>query len=148
MVLLGCWNAVARYLGRYYGHSLSSNALLEAQSHMFAVVFLLGGAYTLQRNEHVRVDVLYSRLSKRGRAIVDVLGTACLLVPFCAFGVWSSWPGVLESIRVREISPDPGGLPRYPIKMLVPVSFVLLALQGLSSFARSIRTMSDPEHRE
>jgi TRAP-type mannitol/chloroaromatic compound transport system permease small subunit len=55
---------------------------------------------------------------------------------------------VLESIRVREISPDPGGLPRYPIKMLVPVSFVLLALQGLSSFARSIRTMSDPEHRE
>ncbi len=139
MVLIGAFNAVARYLGRFAGaSSLASNAWIETQWYLFSVLFLLGAAYTLREDAHVRVDVLYGRLGPRGKAWIDLVGTFVFLLPFCAFGIWSSWDAVANSIAIGEMSPDPGGLPRWPLKALIPVSFGLLALQGLAEAARRV----------
>ena len=145
MVLLGSYNAVARYLGRWLGTNLGSNAYLEAQWYLFSLVFLLGGAYTLRHDAHVRVDVLYGRLSARARAWIDLLGSVLFLLPFCAFCVSVSWPAVRNSWAVWEGSPDPGGLPRYPIKTVIPVAFLLLALQGIVVAVRAARRLRGRE---
>ena len=151
MVLLGAFNAVARYLGRWIGVQLSSNAFIEGQWYLFSLVFLLGASYTLKRQGHVRVDVLYSKLRPRTRAWIDLVGTLALLLPFCAFGVFLSWPAVRNSWQLREGSPDPGGLPRYPIKTVILIAFVLLLLQGAAWAAQRFgeirrgRFADDPE---
>jgi TRAP-type mannitol/chloroaromatic compound transport system permease small subunit len=132
MVLIGAYNAIARYLERDLGLQLSSNGLLELQWYLFSAVFLLGAAYALRRDAHVRVDVLYGGHTRRVRAWVDLAGALLFLVPFCAFAVWVSWGFVADSWAEREISPDPGGLPRWLLKPAVPAAFVLLALQGVS----------------
>lgn len=137
MVLLGAFNALARWGGRFVGKDFSSNGLLEAQWYIFTLLFLLAAAYTLQQNEHVRVDVIYTRLSPRTRAWLDFLGTLLLLIPFCVFAILYTWPGVVESWHVREGSPDPGGLPRYPLKTVVPIAFALVALQGLANLIKA-----------
>ena len=136
MILVGAFNAIARYLGRFLGRDLSANTYIELQWYLFSAVFLLGAAHTLKRDQHVRVDVLYGRLSARGKAWVDLGGTLLFLVPFCLFMMWVAGPYVASSIEVREGSPDPGGLARYPIKALIPVSFGLLLLQGLAEAVR------------
>lgn len=138
MVLVGAFNALARYATRYTGISLSSNAYLDLQWYMFSLIFLLGAAYGLNRDVHVRVDVLYSRLSVRGRAWIDLAGSVLFLLPFCAMMLWVSWPTVRNSWAVLEASPDPGGLPRYPIKTLILISFFLLFLQGVSQSIKQI----------
>ena len=130
MILVGAFNAIVRYLSRYTGLSLSSNAYLELQWYLFSLVFLLGASYALRQDAHVRVDVLYGRLSARGRAWIDLVGTIVFLIPFCILAIATSWPSVRNSWSVWEASPDPGGLPRYPIKTMILVSFVLLLLQG------------------
>lgn len=138
MVLLGAFNALARYLGRYLGVHLSSNAYIELQWYLFSVMFLLGAAYVLREDAHVRVDVLYGRLSGRAQAVIDAAGTVLLLIPFAVFMLWVSLPVVAASIRVREGSPDPGGLPRYPLKALILVCFGLILLQAMASLIRQI----------
>lgn len=142
MVLIGAYNAVARYATRYTGTALSSNALNELQWYLFSVIFLLGAAYGLERDVHVRVDVLYSKLSRKGRAWIDLLGSVLFLLPFSVLMLMVSWPAVRASWAVREVSPDPGGLPRYPIKALLLVSFALLVLQGLSEVAKQVRILA------
>lgn len=137
MVGLGAWNAVARYLGRFIGVDLASNRFIEAQWYLFSLLFLLGAAGALRDDAHVRVDVLYGRLGRRGKAVIDLLGTLLLLLPFCVFGIVESWDWVAHSWQGLEGSPDPGGLPRYPLKTMVPVAFGLLALQGVSLAVRS-----------
>lgn len=139
MVVLGAWNAVARYSGRWLGLDLGSNAYLELQWYLFGAAFLLAGADTLRRDRHVRVDVLYARLGAVWRRRIDVAGTLLLLVPFCVFAIVASWPGVRNSWAVLEGSPDPGGLPRYPLRTLVPVAFSLVLLQGLALLTRARR---------
>ncbi len=137
MVLIGAYNAFARYLTRYTDWMLTSNALLELQWYLFSVVFLLGAAYTLYHNAHVRVDVFYSRLSSRGRAWINLLGMLVFLIPFSVMMIWVSLPMVLNSWSIGEMSPDPGGLPRYIIKTTVPLAFVLLLLQGVADAIRA-----------
>jgi len=137
MVLVGAFNAVARYLDKYTGLGLSSNTWLELQWYLFSAVFLLGAAYTLKHDAHVRVDVLYSTLSKRGKAWIDLLGTVFLLMPFCLVVLWMSWDMVVNSWAIGEQSPDPGGLPRYPVKTLVPIALVLVLLQGVAMAIRA-----------
>ena len=132
MVLVAAYNAIARYLGRQIGIELSSNAWIELQWYLFSLIFLLGSSYTLRQDRHVRVDVLFGRFSPRTRATVDLLGGLLFLLPFCAFALWATWPMVRESVSIREASPDPGGLPRWPIKASMLVAFGLLFLQGLS----------------
>ena len=138
MVTIGAFNALARYAGRYLGLHLGSNTFIELQWYLFSLVFLLGAADALRRNDHVRVDVLYGRLSSRARSVIDLLGSALLLIPFCLLGLWSSWPFVRNSWAVLETSPDPGGLWRYPLKTMVPLAFALLLLQGLAELARNL----------
>lgn len=145
MIAVGAFNTLARYGDRYTGWQLSSNAYLEAQWYLFSLVFLLAGAYTLREGRHVRVDVLYGRLSARRRAWIDLLGTALLLLPFSACALWLSWPSVRNAWAVREGSPDPGGLARYPIKTMILVAFGLLILQGLAEAIRCIGVLrGDP----
>lgn len=138
MVLVGAYNALARYATRFTGTQLSSNALNELQWYLFSVIFLLGAAYALRHDVHVRVDVLYSRLSRKGRAWIDLLGGLLFLLPFSLVMLWVSFPAVRNSWAVGEVSPDPGGLPRYPIKALILVSFALLALQGVAQVLRDL----------
>lgn len=138
MVLVGAYNAIVRYLDRFTGLGLSSNTYIELQWYMFSLIFLLGAAYTLKHNAHVRVDVLYSRLSPRGRAWINLGGTVLFLIPFCILVIWTSWPTVRNSWAVMEVSPDPGGLPRYPIKTVIPLAFLLLMIQGLSILIKQI----------
>jgi TRAP-type mannitol/chloroaromatic compound transport system permease small subunit len=136
MVLLGAYNAVVRYLGRFVGVKLSSNAYIELQWYMFSLVFLLGAAYTLRRDGHVRVDVLYGRLSRRARAWIDLVGGIVLLLPFSVMTLVLCWPSVRNSWAVWETSPDPGGLPRWPLKTMILVSFVLLVAQAVAGLLR------------
>ncbi len=146
MVGLGAFNAVARYLGRSLGVQLGSNAWVELQWVLFSAVFLLGGAWVLATDAHVRVDVLYGRLAPRRRAWIDLVGTITFLLPFAAFGFVSSLPTVRASWAVWEMSPDAGGLPRYPIKTLIPLGFALLFVQGLSELIKKIAAVRAPLH--
>ncbi|NNF58249.1 MAG: TRAP transporter small permease subunit [Rhodothermaceae bacterium] len=156
MIVVGALGALLRYLGRPLGLALALNAFGEAQWYLFSAVFLLGAAWTLRDDAHVRVDVLYGRLSPKRQALIDLAGTLLFLLPFCALMLWATLPAVAESWAVREGSPDPGGLPRYPIKALVPVAFVLLGLQGLSQAIKATATLrgeaatpaSGPHHAE
>ena len=145
MVLIGAYNAIVRYLGRFTGVHLSSNTYIELQWYLFSLVFLLGAAYTLRRNQHVRVDVLYGRLGRRAQAWIDLIGTALFLLPFSALVLWVSWPYVANSFEVREGSPDPGGLARYPIKAMILVSFAFLFLQGCSELIKRAAFLSGHE---
>ncbi len=145
VVLIGAGNALARYAGKWFGMNLTSNLWLELQSYLFSLVFLLGAAYTLHHDGHVRVDVFYTRLSPRGRAWTGLLGTVFFLIPFCLLMIISSWPGVCNSWAVRELSPDPGGLPRYPIKTAIPIAFFLLLAQGCAELVHHVRTLRGRE---
>jgi len=143
MVLIGAYNAIARYLTRYTGVSLSSNAYLDLQWYFFSLVFLLGAAYGLRHDVHVRVDVLYSRLAARTRTWIDLAGTILFLLPFSVVMLWMAWPAVRNSWEIKEVSPDPGGLPRYPIKAVILVSFGLLFLQGVSQAIKLVAALRD-----
>lgn len=144
MILIGAFNAIARYATRYTGVALSSNAYLDLQWYFFSLIFLLGAAYGLEHDVHVRVDVLYSRLSRKGRAWIDLGGTVLFLVPFCVLMLRVSWPAVRNSWSIHETSPDPGGLPRYPIKAVILLSFILLLLQALSQLVKQIEILRAP----
>lgn len=141
MVVLGATSAVVRRFSRDLGLSLNMTPVAEAQWYLFSVVFLLGAGYALRHGVHVRVDVLYERVSEKARAWIDLLGTLFLLIPFTVLMLWVSWPAVLNSWRIRETSPDPGGLLRYPIKALILVSFALLLLQALSQLVKHVDTI-------
>lgn len=138
MVLTGAGNAVVRYFSRGMGLSLNLVPVTEAQWYLFSAVFLLGAAYALRHGVHVRVDVLYERLSRRTRAWIDLAGTALFLVPFSVMMLWVAFPAVATSWEIRETSPDPGGLPRYPVKALILVSFALLLLQAVSEIVKLV----------
>ncbi|MBE9075701.1 TRAP transporter small permease subunit [Romeria aff. gracilis LEGE 07310] len=142
MIGVGCWNVIGRYVGQAVGQNLSSNALIETQWYLFSVVFLMGAAYTLRRNDHVRVDIFQSGWSGRRRALADLVGTLLFLLPFCALVLVFSWKWVLASWRISELSPDPGGLPRYPIKSLILISFIALIGQGISEAIKNLAILT------
>ena len=145
MVLIGAYNAIARYLGRFIGVNLSSNLYLELQWYLFSLIFLLGAGFALRENAHVRVDVVYGRLRARARAAINVVGAVLMLLPFSIFVLWVSWPSIRNSWAVREASPDPGGLPRYPLKAVIIVAFVLLLAQGVSEFLKDLAVLRRDE---
>lgn len=141
MVLLAAVNAVLRYVGAAVHENLTSNAMLEGQWYLFAIQFLVGAAWALRREAHVRVDVVYSRLSAGGKAAVDVAGTLALLVPFVAIAIWVTWPGVRSSWAVWEASVDPGGLPRWPIRAVPLLGWYLLLAQAASQLIKAVAAL-------
>jgi TRAP-type mannitol/chloroaromatic compound transport system permease small subunit len=146
MLALGTWNVVGRYVGLAVGRNLSSNALIEGQWYLFALLFLLAMGYALQRDDHVRVDVLQSRWSPRRRARVELGGTLGLLLPFVLVVLLTSVEPTLASWRIGEMSPDPGGLPRYWVKSLIPLGFLLLGLQGVAQAIRLLHRQRVGQH--
>ena len=137
MLGLGLWNVIGRYVGVAIGHNLSSNRLIEGQWYLFDLAFLLGLGWTLQRQGHVRVDILQGRLNKKRQAKIELLGSLLLLLPFAVGIMIISITPTIHSWSILEISPDPDGLPRYWIKTLIPISFLLLSLQGISETIRN-----------
>ena len=137
LVLSACVVSAGNAMVRY-AYDSSSNAWLEVQWYMFAVIVMFGAAYTLKRNEHVRVDILYMTLSRRGQLWVDILGALVFLLPTCAILAWLSWPFFMQSFNVYEHSSNAGGLLRWPIKLVLPVGFALVALQGLSELIKRV----------
>ena len=137
MVLVACVVSAGNAMVRY-AYDSSSNAWLEVQWYMFAVIVMFGAAYTLKRNEHVRVDLFYMTLSRRGQLWIDILGTIFFLMPTCAILAWLSWPFFMQAYNVNEHSSNAGGLLRWPIKIVMPVGFVLVALQGLSELIKRV----------
>ena len=135
-VLISAGNAVSRYL-----FSASSNAWLEIQWYMFAAMFLLGAPYTLKVNEHVRVDILYGSLSVRKQAWVDFLGGIFFLMPMALLIAWMAWPFFWHSFVQHEISGNAGGLVRWPVKLMLPLGFTLLALQGVSEIIKNLAAL-------
>ncbi len=132
-VVVSSGNAVVRYI-----FDTSSNAWLELQWYLFSAVFLLGAGYTLLHNQHVRIDIIAGRLSPRGRAWIDLLGGIFFLMPMAIVILTLSWPAFVESFVRHEYSSDAGGLLRWPARLLVPVGFFLLVLQGLSEIIKRI----------
>lgn len=132
-VLVSSGNAAIRYI-----FSNSSNAWLEVQWYLFAAVFLLCSGYTLQRNEHIRIDILSGRLSKRAQTMIDIFGGLFFLLPMAVLIMFLSWPLVVDSFQRHEISGDAGGLLRWPVKLLIPVGFFLLTIQGISELIKRI----------
>jgi TRAP-type mannitol/chloroaromatic compound transport system permease small subunit len=133
MTIICAGNASVRFIFNY-----SSNGLLEIQWYLFAAVFILCAPYTLQKNEHVRIDVLSSKLSPKGLAVIDIIGTLFFLLPMVIAILWLSLPLVAESIKINEMSANAGGLIRWPVKMVLPIGFTLLALQGISELIKRI----------
>jgi TRAP-type mannitol/chloroaromatic compound transport system permease small subunit len=126
-------NAIARY-----ALNMSSNAWLEMQWYLNSAVFLLIAAWALKRNEHVRIDVIAGRLTPRAQAWIDIVGSTFMLLPAVVIIAWYSWPSLVSSIHVNEYSSDPGGLIRWPVRLLIPVAFTLLALQGISEIIKRV----------
>lgn len=139
-VLLSCLVSAINAMIRY-AYDMSSNAWLELQWYMFAVVVMLGASYTLQRNEHVRVDVIYMGLSDRKKIWVDVIGGFLFLLPACILLGWLAWPFFMQSWDQNEMSSNAGGLLRWPVKFILPLGFALLALQGMSEIIKRIAAL-------
>jgi len=138
MILLSCIVSASNAVLRY-GLDMSNNWPLELQWYFFAAAVMLGASYTLKRNEHVRVDLIYSYVSDRTRIWIDLFGLILFLMPACLLFAWLSWTTLFyPSWLVSEHSLNAGGLPRYPIKFIVPFGFFMLSLQGLSEIIKRI----------
>jgi len=131
--LISAGNAIVRKM-----FDTSSNALLEVQWYIFAGVFLLGAAYGLLQNSHVRIDFISSRLSARTRNWIDVVGIVVALIPFCMLSIYLSWPLFVQAYQSGEMSQNAGGLIRWPAYALIPAGFFLLMLQGISEMIKRL----------
>lgn len=117
---------------------LSSNAFLEVQWYLFASSFLLASGYTLLNSEHVKIDVIYGRWSRRTQIKIDIFGFLCFLIPVCVMVLWYSIPFFINGYRSGETSSNAGGLVRWPVYLMLPVGFSLLLLQGISELIKRI----------
>jgi len=142
LVLLACLISAGNAVSRY-AFNASSNAWLEIQWYMFAGMVLLGGPHTLKANEHVRVDLVYSSVSERTRLWIDILGGLLFLLPICVILVYFTWPWFVESWEIDEGSSNAGGLVRWPVKLLLPLGFSLMALQGISEIIKRVAALTD-----
>lgn len=141
LVLLACAISAGNAFSRY-AFSISSNAWLEIQWYMFGALVMLGASYTLKRNEHVRVDIVYANVSTRRQIGIDIFGTILFLLPAMLILAYLSWPMFYNSWTENEISSNAGGLVRWPIKIFLPLGFALLSLQGISELIKRIAMLT------
>ena len=141
LVLLSCLISAVNAFSRY-AFSMSSNAWLEIQWYMFGALVLLGASYTLKRNEHVRVDIVYSNISTRKQIWVDLIGGVLFLLPATIILTYLSWPVFYNSWEIGEVSTNAGGLVRWPIKIFLPIGFALLSLQGISELIKRVAMLT------
>jgi TRAP-type mannitol/chloroaromatic compound transport system permease small subunit len=134
--LVSAGNALMRYT-----FDMSSNGWLELQWYMFGGMVLLGAPHLLNTNGHIRVDLFYSRLDNRQRAWLDLAGLIFFLQPFCIYMTMVSWPWFVEAWEINEISNNAGGLIRWPVKLLLPLGFALLVLQGCSEIIKRVAAL-------
>jgi len=132
-VLISAGNAVVRYTV-----NMSSNAWLEIQWYLFSFVFLFCAGYTLLHNQHVRIDIVSGLFSKRVQTWIEVLGTVFFLLPMAVAILWMSWPVFLDAYQSNEVSTNAGGLTIWPARLMLPVGFALLILQGLSELIKRV----------
>lgn len=144
-VLVSAINATVRKL-----FHMSSNAWLELQWYLFGAVFLLAAGYTLLKNEHVRVDVLATRFSRRTQLWIEIFGVIFFLLPVSLLIMWLSWPFFLDSFVNFEQSSNSGGLIRWPAKLIIPIGFALLVLAGISHLIKCVGCLKGlcPDPRE
>lgn len=135
-VLVSAGNAVLRKL-----FSISSNAWLELQWYLFAAVFMLAAAYTLQRNEHIRIDIISNLLSKRRRDWIDVIGHVLFLLPLTVVMIRQLVPWVAAGIQSGEMSANAGGLVLWPARFVILLGFILLFFQGVSELIKRVAVM-------
>lgn len=144
-VVISAVNAIVRK-----AFSISSNAWLEAQWYLFGAAFMLAAAWTLLENEHIRIDVIYGRWSRRTQHWIDLLGTVLFLMPFTAIMLYLTWPALMGSLRTGEVSMNAGGLPLWPARAILVIGFSLLFAQGISEIVKKIAVMRgvipDPHH--
>lgn len=139
LVVIICYDVTARYL-----FNTSSAGIVELEWHLFSFIFLLGAAYALLHDRHVRVDVFYQNFSEKKKAWVNLIGTLLFLMPFCIITISTSLKFTANAFAINEGSPDPGGLPaRYIVKAAIPLGFCLLLLQAVSLACKSILTLTD-----
>jgi len=137
LVLLICYDVIARYL-----FNSTFSAIIELEWHLFAFIFLVGAAYALKHDKHVRVDVFYANFTEKQQAWVNLLGTVFFLIPFCLIVIYTSIRFTGNAFAINEGSPDPGGLPaRYVVKAAIPIGFTLLLLQAISLLIKSLLTL-------
>lgn len=146
-VLVSAGNASVRYL-----FNISSNAWLEVQWYLFSAVFLLCAGYTLLHNQHVRIDIISGRLSRKARVWIDILGTLFFLMPMAVLILWLSWPVFVDAWRSGEMSSNAGGLALWPARLMVPSGFLLLILQGVSELIKRVAFLAgaapDPAEKD
>lgn len=146
---VGFLNVVARYIGRYVGLQLSSNLWLELQWYLNSLTFFLMFPYILKHNVNVRVDFLYAKWGPRRQTAVDLWGTLLILIPFCLLGLWVTWNPVMASwgrlpdgsFGTWEVSPEPNGLPRAPIKSWILIAFSMLLIQAVSQIIKYVAVL-------
>jgi TRAP-type mannitol/chloroaromatic compound transport system permease small subunit len=140
LVLIACLISAGNAFSRYL-ISASSNAWLEIQWYLFAAMVLLGAPYTLKMNEHVRVDLVYGMISERARLWIDIICGFLFLLPFCVIMIYFTWPWFVESWEIGETSSNAGGLVRWPVKLMLPIGFALMLLQGISEIIKRIAAL-------
>ena len=165
--LVSAFNALARYsVGTlvYLGHNAAflapvsnwlfdlyrsnSNTLSDLQLAMFSGMVMLGAAWTLKMNEHVRVDLVYSNVTPRARLWMDLIGVILFLIPMCVLMMYFTWPWFLQSWQQDEMSANAGGLPRWPAKLMLPLGFALVLLQGISEAIKCVLALTTDYKRE
>lgn len=150
-VIIGIYNVAARYIGYYIGVQLSSNVFIELQWYLYSLVFFTGFAYILKHGINVRVDFIYANWPKKRKATLDFWGHLFFLVPFCILGIWVTVSPVLTSWGLRpngtwgpwEVSPDPGGLPRAPLKTVIIIAFAFLLLQAINELIKLFAVLTN-----
>jgi TRAP-type mannitol/chloroaromatic compound transport system permease small subunit len=163
--LVSAFNAIFRYSisgmiglersigGGVFGGMVSfytqySNVLSESVWYMFGGMVMLGGAWTLKLNEHVRVDLLYGAISERARTWIDLLGGLFFLMPLCILLIYYTWPWFMQAWTQNIMSNASGGLPRWPVRLMLPVGFGVLMLQGIAEIIKCIAALTTNYHRE
>jgi TRAP-type mannitol/chloroaromatic compound transport system permease small subunit len=137
VVVISAGNAISRF-----AFNLSSNAMLEIQWYLFSATFLFCAAYVLKKNEHIRIDVVTGRFSDRVQNWIDVFGILVFLLPMAIMIAWLSWPVFMNAWNSGEMSPNPGGLIRWPVRLMMPIGFALLILQAVAELVKRLAFLS------